>query len=247
MRYERDYFIHYYDTGLNRKATISSMMRYFEDIAILHSEAVNIGLDYYYGNEVVWVLYKWDIKINRYPKFQETVKVRTKACSLKGFQAYRSFDILDSAGNILVTANSMWLFVNTKTKRPTKITEDMFKHYEVDRTKMEELPIGEVRQLQKEDKKKEFYIRYSDIDTNNHVNNITYVDWAIEVIPENILKDYNLKELKVFYKKEIGYGKMISSSVEILNDESNLECVHLISAGGVPLCQLETMWVKEKL
>ena len=96
MFYERDYFIHYYDSDLNKKATISSLLRFFEDIAILHSEHVKLGIDYYSRHNVGWVLYKWDIKINRYPEFMETIKVRTKASYLKGFQAYRYFDILDS-------------------------------------------------------------------------------------------------------------------------------------------------------
>jgi medium-chain acyl-[acyl-carrier-protein] hydrolase len=242
MLFERNYFVHYYDSDIKQRLTISSLMKYFEDVAILHSEDAGIGLKYYEQKKVAWVLYKWGIIINHYPKFKETIKVRTRAVSLNGFKAYRYFDILDKSGNQIVVANSMWLFVNTNTKRPIKINEDMFTHYGVDHNYKEELQIEEVRTLNKIDAEKDFYIRYSDIDTNQHVNNIAYVNWAMEVIPENIIKDYTLKELNVVYKKETKLGNMIKSSVEIKDNNNVIECIHLISENGIELCGLETKW-----
>lgn len=246
MRYERDYFIHYYDSDQRRKATISSLMRYFEDIAILHSEHVDLGLDYYYSHHAVWMLYKWDIRIKRLPLFKEIVKVRTIATSLKSFQAYRYFDILDENGEQIVTANSMWLFINTETKKPIKITEDMFDGYDVDPENMAELEIGEIGRFENADSSKEFNIRYNDIDTNKHVNNIKYVDWALEVVPEDLLQTYCLTRLKVNYRKEIGYGSRITSSVQITRGNSTAKCIHKISSGDNILCMLETDWCIQK-
>ncbi len=245
MFYEREYFVHYYDSDIKHRLTVSSLMKFLEDIAILHSENVNVGLQYYEEKKVAWVLYKWGIKINRYPKFKDTIKVRTRPVSLRGFQAYRYFDVLDEQGDELVTANSMWLFVNTATKRPTKINEDMYTNYKIDINNSEKLQIEDVPMLNKVDAKKDFYIRYSDIDTNNHVNNITYVNWAMEVLPLNIMSEYILKELNVLYKKEIAFGKMITSSVEIKDYNNKVECVHLISSENEELCRLETKWFKE--
>ena len=242
MWYERNYFIHYYDVDLKKKASISSLLRYFEDIAILHSEHVNRGIDYYIMHHVGWVLYKWDIKIIRYPEFRETIKVRTRPSYLKGFQAYRYFDVLDSKGNQIVSANSMWLFLNTDTKKPTRITEDIFEGYGVDKNKMTELEFGIIKEISKVDAEKDFDVRYIDIDSNHHVNNIKYVEWALELVPQNIVNDYNLNRLKVNYKRETAYGKNISSSVEIQKEEEKINCIHQISSEETVLCILETGW-----
>ena len=147
--YEQNYFIHYYDVDLKQRASIFSLLRYFEDIAILHSEHVNRGIDYYTQHHVGWVLYKWDIKIIRYPAFKEAIKVRTQPSFLKGFHAFRYFDILDLKGDQIAAANSMWLFLNTDTKKPTRITEDIYKGYGVDKNKMTELEFGNIKNISK--------------------------------------------------------------------------------------------------
>ena len=242
MWYERDYFIHYYDIDLNKKASISSLLRYFEDIAILHSEYVKRGIDYYSEHHVGWVLYKWDIKISRYPEFKEIIKVRTKPSYLKSFQAYRYFDILDSVGNRIVTANSMWLFLNTDTKKPTRITEDIFEGYGVDKNKMTELEFGDINMLSKINSERKFDIRHIDIDSNHHVNNIKYVEWALEMVPQNIVNNYIIDNLKVNYKKETAYGKSIISSIDMLEKEKSIKCTHQISSEESILCLLETNW-----
>jgi medium-chain acyl-[acyl-carrier-protein] hydrolase len=242
MFYERNYFIHYYDSDLKKCASISSLLKYFEDIAILHSEHVKLGIDYYTEHHVGWVLYKWDIKIKRFPEFKETIHVRTEPLYLKGFQAYRYFDILDLKGNEIVTANSMWLFLNTDTKKPTKITEDMFKGYGIDKNRMRELEFNEINNLAKIDARKEFDVRYIDIDTNHHVNNIKYVEWALEMVPVNIIEDYSMNQLKVNYQKEAVYGKSITSLIDIEKTRENIKCIHQISSQDTVLCVLETNW-----
>ena len=242
MFYERDYLIHYYDVDFKKRASILSLLKYFEDIAILHSEDVNLGIDYYTEHHVGWVLYKWDIKIKRYPEFRETIHVRTEPLYLKGFQAYRYFDIRDTNGNEIVTANSMWLFLNTDTKKPTKIIDDMFKGYGIDKNKMSELEFGEINQFKKVDGEKEFDVRHIDIDTNNHVNNIKYVEWALELVPPNIAYDCKLNRLKANYKKEANYGKNILSSIDIEETGDEIKCVHHITSEGNLLSMLETNW-----
>lgn len=242
MWYERDYFIHYYDIDLKKRASISSLLRYFEDIAILHSEHVNRGIEYYTQHQVGWVLYKWDIKIIRYPEFKETIKVRTRPSYLKGFHAFRYFDVLDLNENRIVTANSMWLFLNTNTKKPTRITEDIFEGYGVDKNKMTELEFGNIKEISKVDAEKKFDVRYIDIDSNHHVNNIKYVEWALELVPQNIANECTLKYLKVNYKKETAYGKKITSSIDIQKEKENIRCTHQISAEESVLCTLETNW-----
>ncbi|MEJ2615987.1 MAG: thioesterase [Ignavibacteriaceae bacterium] len=240
--YEQNYFIHYYDVDLKQRASIFSLLRYFEDIAILHSEHVNRGIGYYTQHHVGWVLYKWDIKILRYPDFKETVKVRTQPSHLKGFHAFRYFDILDLNGNQIITANSMWLFLNTDTKKPTRITDDIFEGYGVDKNKMTELEFGSINKISKIDNEKEFDVRYVDIDSNHHVNNIKYVEWALEMVPQNVVENYNLNHIKVNYKKETAYGNIIVSSIEIQKEEEKIKCIHQISSGESVLCILETNW-----
>lgn len=38
--------------------------------------------------------------------------------------------------------------------------------------------------------------RRSDMDPNGHINNVAYLAWALEVIPEYICQDYQLTEVR---------------------------------------------------
>jgi medium-chain acyl-[acyl-carrier-protein] hydrolase len=242
MKYEREYFIHYYDCDNNLNLGIPGLLRYFEDIALLQSEDAGIGLKYYHKHNVAWVLYKWDITINCYPKYKERIKVITEPISFARFYAYRSFEVRNLQEEVLVTANSLWFFVDTSTRKPTKIIEDMFKGYGIGPEVKKELPIEEIRLPVKADFQKEFIVRQGDIDLNDHVNNIKYIEWALEVVPEIISKNYGLKRLKVNYKKETHYGRKINSVIEI-KDESGLKiCFHKIMDEGEDICFIETQW-----
>jgi fatty acyl-ACP thioesterase A len=37
--------------------------------------------------------------------------------------------------------------------------------------------------------------RRSDMDPNGHVNNVAYLAWAMEVVPEQVFQDYQLCEV----------------------------------------------------
>ncbi|MCX6152493.1 MAG: thioesterase [Ignavibacteriales bacterium] len=242
MKYEREYFIHYYDCDTNLNLNITSLLKYFEDIAILQSEDAGIGLKYYEKNNVAWMLYKWDVIINRYPKYKERIKIITEPVSFFRFYAYRSFEVKNLAGETLATANTLWFFIDTNSRKPTKIIEEMFSGYGISTEEKRELPIDEIKPFGKIDYEKEFFVRQSDIDTNDHVNNISYLAWALEVVPDFLFKDSILKRLKIYYKKETHYGSKIKSLVGINNELSKKICSHKISDGGDDICLLETQW-----
>lgn len=241
----RDYYVHYYEVDYKKQCLINSLMNYFEDIAILQSEKLGIGIDYLNENKIAWVLYKWDIKIERYPVYAETVKVRTYPYSFIKFYAYRRYEVIDSNENVIVSGNSMWLLINTETKRPVKIPEHIYDTYGLSKDNADALEIEDAAPLSKIDNIKEFEVRYSDIDTNRHVNNVKYVDWSIETVPLEIVLNYTLKRLKVTYKKETTYGETIKASIESVKSDSGITCMHKISdLNDRELCILETEWAK---
>lgn len=242
MKYEREYFIHYYDCDNNLKLGITGLLRYFEDIALLQSEDADIGLKYYHKNNVAWVLYKWDISINCYPAYKEKIKVITEPISFARFYAYRSFEVRNQQDEVLVTANSLWFFVDTSTRKPTKIIADMFRGYGIGPEVKKELPIEEIRLPVKTDLQKEFIVRQSDIDLNNHVNNIRYIEWALEMVPNIISQNFTLKRLKVNYKKETHYGRRINSVIEIVDEGDSKTCSHKITDEGEDICFIESQW-----
>ena len=48
-----------------------------------------------------------------------------------------------------------------------------------------------------------YTIQRRDIDTNGHVNNLNYIDYALETLDEEIFNNHSFDNLEVIYKKEI--------------------------------------------
>lgn len=46
-------------------------------------------------------------------------------------------------------------------------------------------------------------VLYSDVDTNQHMNNTRYIQWALDIIDFHIHKDYFVSDITIQYKKEI--------------------------------------------
>ena len=46
-------------------------------------------------------------------------------------------------------------------------------------------------------------VLYSDVDTNQHMNNTRYIQWALDLIDYNIHKEYFISDMSIQYKKEV--------------------------------------------
>ncbi|MGV8984562.1 acyl-[acyl-carrier-protein] thioesterase [Clostridium sp.] len=242
---ERDYNIHYYEVDIHKRALITSIIDYLGDMAMYQSEILGVGIGHLKENNTAWVLYKWDITMDSYPLLNETIKVKTFAHSFRKFYAYRKYEILDAKGNKIGYADSVWILINTNRRRPIRITEDMYVAYGIDNSNNDALDIPNIPEINTVDSEKKFQVRYSDIDTNVHVNNVKYVAWALETMPKDIVLDYVLKNIKVTYIKETTYGETIKVSTEIIKEENKVICRHkIINAEGTELTLLESTWFK---
>ena len=63
---------------------------------------------------------RMDICIHRYPQMAEYLTITTEPYKMRGFYGYRRFQILDEQGEVIVEADSNWIFMNTEHMIPVK-------------------------------------------------------------------------------------------------------------------------------
>ena len=73
---------------------------------------------------------KWDIKIHKYPKFMDEIEVITTPNAYKKFYANRLFEVRNSNNEIIAEGNSIWIYLNTETKRPITIPDFFGEKYQ---------------------------------------------------------------------------------------------------------------------
>ena len=244
--YSKDFEVQYYEINKYREATPISLLNYLEETAISHSDAVGYGMERLYNDGIGWVLNRWLVEISRYPMWNEKITVETWPSSFERFYANREFLVKDSGGNIIAKAASLWIFLNINSRRPIRIPIELGDVYGIHPVRTFDCTFGKLESADKYTHNRDFFIRKSDIDTNNHVNNAKYLDWMLEAIPDDIYHNYTLSTLEIQYKKELTYGtKVHSGCIDAGTDGHGIAFIHGISNDEGTECALgKTTWIK---
>lgn len=207
--------VRYSEVNSDKNLTLASLLDYLQDCSSFQAEDMNIGVDYLASHKISWVLASWEIEILRYPKMGERISVNTWPYGFKGFYGYRNFSITDEAGEILVKANSIWVYMDLECMRPVRISEELLEAY---RNELEDELDGDwskgklkitPEQMEKMEALPRIPVTKNYIDTNHHMNNGKYVQVAEQYLPDN----FKVKRLRVEYKKAATLGNMLYPKV----------------------------------
>jgi medium-chain acyl-[acyl-carrier-protein] hydrolase len=244
VEFQRDYFVHYYEADASRRLGLTALVQYLEDVAILDSAAKGMDLSYYHERHMGWMLAKWEIEILALPRFGETVRVSTRVHGMKGFVADRGFTVSAADGATLARARSNWLLVDTERRRPMRVPPEQYERFGVALGEGDFRMIGDVDYAAGEVLGAETAtgIRacYGDIDTNDHVNNVRYIAWALDSLDPAYRAARVPSLVRALYKRELSVG----AEGEVLTRSGDLESRHLVRSGGEDLFSLEVRWAK---
>ena len=208
--------------------SLPSLLDYFQDCSIFHSEDIGLGLEYLKENNMVWVLSSWQIDIKRYPKLGENVIVGTAPYDFKGFIGCRNFWMKTDNNELLACANSVWSLIDTKEGRPMKLTEDMIKGYILSPKMNMEYMERHVKFAGEQKIYPSMTVKSHNLDTNLHVNNGQYIRIGLDYISnEELLRIKRLRaEYKiqaklnsVLYPKKYEYDNKIGISLQNENEK----------------------------
>jgi len=217
--------VRYSECNKDLDMTINGLVNYFQDTSTFQSESLKVGMEYLKQNKIAWVLSYWHIVIERMPKLGEKISVSTWPYELSGFMAHRNFVMKDSLEEVTAYANSLWSFVDVekgKIKRIDDLQKELYKTkeaYPMDKINRKiDIPI-------ELEKKKQFEVEKFFIDSNGHVNNEKYIQFALNYLVEEDI----IREIRVEYKKQakLGdvicpfYGEYDNKKLVVLKDENS--------------------------
>lgn len=205
--------VRYSEVNSEKQMTLPALLDYLQDCCTFQSEDLGIGVDYLSAEQVAWVLSSWQIEILRYPRMAEQIKVCTWPYDFKNFYGYRNFLIEDQAGNTLVKANSVWVFMDVTRMRPARISEHVADVY---RNEIGPMLSGEWSERkipvpENGEKRAPVQVARYQIDTNHHMNNGKYIQTAEEYLPD----DFVVGGLRVEYKKAAVLGDVLYPRVTV--------------------------------
>src|SRR5690606_6872891 len=97
---------------------------------------------------MTWVFYNYHVKIFRHPMYGEKLSVTTEPAGFKKFYALRNYEIKDSSGNIVVSANAIFLLINLEKRKMMRIPNEQYEIYGVSEDMKEEFKIPRLEKLE---------------------------------------------------------------------------------------------------
>lgn len=204
--------IRYQDINEDNKLSDKGILNILSEAAGAHSQKIGYSVNEIEKTGYTWMLLYWKIRAFKRPCWNTKLTIKTWPRSFEKVSSWRDFEVYDEEGDLIVIGTTQWALIDAKAGRLAKITEEMANEYGmVDKKVFEEEIIGKLKPDEDEKRKEEYTTKRRDIDTNHHVNNVSYLEFAYNVFPEDIKLDF--KNLEIYYKKQI---KLRRDSIYIL-------------------------------
>jgi medium-chain acyl-[acyl-carrier-protein] hydrolase len=236
-KFEHKFKIGFRDVGAGNQLSNKGLIGFLEDTAGLHSDMVGYGLNNISSTNLTWVLLNWKIRVFKRPYYSENVLVKTWARDCVKFYTFRDFEVFNDNNELVAIATTKWVLLDANTMSLTKISDEILGKYNPELISVfkDEPEIGKITIPTEYSNMKTYTIQRKDMDINQHVHNTYYLDFAYEVLPENVYKNAQIDNFEILYKKETKLGETIKCFyTQIENshyivmkteDEKNLHCV----------------------
>src|SRR5690606_37563725 len=215
-------------------ASPTTILTLLEETAAEHCYSINHSLYQLADQNIGWVLISGVMQMERYPRYKEKITIRTWLSSYTAIKGYRENIIYDQQSNIIGTARGLWIFFDINRRRPIKIFDDIINKWSFSNIKSINYDISEkIEAIERPDYELKFKINKYDTDMIKHVNNIRYLQWAIESIPDDIIDKYYLHSIDGRFISEAHYGQTVVSITKDVQQTSNDKSfIHSIKIEG---------------
>ncbi|KAG8379451.1 hypothetical protein BUALT_Bualt07G0089900 [Buddleja alternifolia] len=251
--YRQSFVIRSYEIGPDKTATMETLMNLLQETALNHVASSGLAGNGFGAThemsirKLIWVVTRIHVQVDKYSSWGDVVEIDTwvDAAGKNGMR--RDWIIRDcNTHKIITRATSTWVTMNRETRRLSKIPDEV--KNEVQPFYLNRAAIStknsdceKIEKLTRETAERirtGLAPRWSDMDANQHVNNVKYIGWILESVPTNVLEDYNMKRMTLEYRRECRQSNVLESltSIHTKTDQfcensrtrQDLECTHLL-------------------
>jgi medium-chain acyl-[acyl-carrier-protein] hydrolase len=236
-----EYTVHSYEADMKGRAKVMSLCQFMQESALQHADHLGVGFPHLMEKNLIWILARQLIKIHSLPRWGDTIQISTWPTGNDRLFCYRDFRIRDSSHRVLCEATTVWFVIDLKTRMPRRTNP----YFSVDTPdnidqvfpeKLNKLPPAHSESVARS-----INVTYRDLDMNEHVNNVRYIDWIFDSFTFDFLKKHTLKELEINYVSEAIYGDEITAWYKE-NDNNSFSHSLVRGHDKSELCRARTSW-----
>ena len=180
-----------------------------------HAEMGGISFTDMQQANQAWVVSRMRIEIVALPKWRDVVTVKTWIVSLENSRSVRALEMYCN-GKKIVGCESFWAVFNTKTRRPEALAlphEHFIKYGDNHPTAKH---VKKIRIADSVYVCAKRAVALSDLDVVNHVNNVKYLEWCLDLVDPDVVLKQKISSLDMNFMKELTLG----DEVEIAGDST---------------------------
>lgn len=208
--FEKQWEINFSQCAPNGALNYTDLCNLLQLTAAEHADLGGISFSDMQEFNQAWVLSRMRIEIDSLPKWSDTITVKTWIVSLENSRSTRVLAVYKNNRKI-ISCETFWAVINTKIRRPETLAlphEHFIKYPEQFTTKerVKKIHIPKDTTLLGTHK-----VVFSDLDVVNHVNNVKYLEWCLDLISPETLVKQTFKSLDMNFLNEL----LLQDAVEI--------------------------------
>jgi len=237
------YQVRSYEVDCRNRLSILAMFNFMQEAASRHAAALGVSIHQLMSENFTWLLSRLKLKIASYPGWNDRIQVSTWPSGAQQLFALRDFAIKEGDDRMVAAAASAWLVIDLQKRRPVRIAPFVERLKPVEGSHILPGRLDKLPAFSRQDHERTFVVRYSDLDINQHVNNVRFVEWVIEGAPPAVLKTSAPSEIEINFMAEAFYEDQIRSACCCI-DSSPAEMLHRLTRrqDGRELVRARTLW-----
>ncbi len=211
-----------YDVDHQKVITVPSLIKLMHEAAMENVINLKVSVWDLEQRHISWVLMRKCLQFFQMPLMGEKISIETYPAGFEKYFTYRDYKVYNESGKMLAKASSVWLLMDTHTRRLTQIPEDILAYQMPDPSRCLPRPSGNIPKLTDPDWSQTYHAGWFDLDFNQHLNNVYYLQWMIETVGDSILQSHVLRELDIVYKAESQWKDILVSQTQKLESDTFL-------------------------
>jgi len=206
------YTLHSYECDATGRISIPALMNLMQESANRNADDYGIGSSTLQAQGLGWMLMRFGLTMHQYPRSGQAIRIITYPTFVEKFFVYRDFRVLSDDDTLLASASSTWLVFDTAKRGIIPVPGFIRSLSPPDMADVsDKLPLKPAYQMLdfSETPTDQVTVGWFDIDANQHVNNVVYIRWLLEQLPDTILQTQEIAELDVVYKTETHWREQI--------------------------------------
>lgn len=176
--------------------------------AAAHSEMGGISFTDMQAFNQAWVLSRIRVEIAKLPKWKDVITVNTWIITFENSRSIRAFEVLLN-GEKIIGSETFWVVFNTEKRRLEALALP-YNHFELFPNKRAtEISFSKVELHEDKEIVFEKIVCLSDLDNVNHVNNVKYLEWCLDLTDVDLVLNQNIESFDMNFIRELSIKEEI--------------------------------------